>query len=82
MRPSTAQHAGRPVMLPPVGTATRAIAAAARAYSIASRRPPAADLLTTTPSTMDKNRIEAFSDGVIAVIITIIVLEMKASAAF
>src|SRR5207253_7062388 len=26
---------------------------------------------------MDKNRIEAFSDGVIAVIITIIVLEMK-----
>ena len=26
---------------------------------------------------MDKNRLEAFSDGVIAVIITIMVLEMK-----
>src|SRR5213596_4325956 len=30
-----------------------------------------------TGVSMDKNRIEAFSDGVIAVIITIIVLEMK-----
>jgi uncharacterized membrane protein len=26
---------------------------------------------------MDKNRLEAFSDGVIAIIITIMVLEMK-----
>ncbi len=28
---------------------------------------------------MEKNRLEAFSDGVIAIIITIMVLEMKVS---
>ena len=42
------------------------------AFSIAS----CSDASRTGVS-MDKNRIEAFSDGVIAVIITIIVLEMK-----
>jgi uncharacterized membrane protein len=31
---------------------------------------------------MEKNRLEAFSDGVLAIIITIMVLELKVAARF